>query len=466
MFTRILQWIREVFQKMIGQLSVKQVMKVDIAISSAMAEALQLWSSMYENSAPWLNNDIKSLNLPAAIAGEVARAATIEAEVEITGSARADYLMRQLEPVLDALRELAEKGAAKGGLMLKPYVAGKKIFVDYVQADMFYPVKFDANGKITACIFADQRQEGNRFFTRLENHEMTDTGCVIRNMAFKSTSRDALGQQVALDAVEDWAGLEPEATITGIEQPLFAYFRYPLANNIDPTSPLGVSCFSRATDLIRQADELWSNLLWEFESGKRAIYVDVLAFGKDADGLSRLPDKRLYRTLDAGGQKDDFFQAWSPDFREAALKSGLNTIFQRIEFNCGLAYGTLSDPANIEKTATEIASSKQRSMATIVDTQKAMETMLDDLVYAMDTWATLANLTPRGTYDVTYSWDDSLIVDHDSQLQTDRQAVSMQIMSKWRYLMRNYGLSEEEAKKWVIEAQDEQPEEDNLFQGA
>ena len=53
---------------MIGQSSVKQALKVDVAISAPMASALQLWSLMYENKAPWLSSSIESLNLPAAIA--------------------------------------------------------------------------------------------------------------------------------------------------------------------------------------------------------------------------------------------------------------------------------------------------------------------------------------------------------------------------------------------------------------
>ena len=59
---------------MIGQSSVKQALHVDVAISPRMAVALQLWTFMYENRAHWLNDEIRSLNLPAAIAGEIARA--------------------------------------------------------------------------------------------------------------------------------------------------------------------------------------------------------------------------------------------------------------------------------------------------------------------------------------------------------------------------------------------------------
>lgn len=465
MFQKILQWIREVFAKMFGQTTVKQALKVDVAISSAMSEALQTWSLMYENKAEWLTTYVKSLNLAAAIAGEISRSVTIEMKVEVSGSPRADYLAERFtKNILPKLREKVEQGVAKGGLMMKPYVDGTLIAVDFVQADQFYPVAFDSSGNITACVFADQRIAGQYFYTRLEYHQMTPEGCVIRNAAFRSTSRETLGNQVGLDAIPEWASIEPEAMITGIEKPMFAYFRYPLANNVDPASPLGVSCYSRAVDLIQDADVQWSNLLWEFESGKRAIFVDVLAFGKDADGNPKLPDKRLYRTLETGSTEGDLYHEWTPEFRDASIKSGLDAILKRIEYNCGLAYGTLSDPQTVDKTATEIKTSKQRTYATVADTQKSLQKSLDDLFYAMDTWCTLANLAPAGAYQVVYDFDDSVIVDKDTQFQQDLRLVGQGIMSKVEFRMRNFGESEEIAKAKIAEIQSEQPVD--LFQGA
>lgn len=465
MFTRILQWIKGVFFKMIGQSNVKQALHVDVAISSEMANALQLWASMYQNQAPWLNNDIKSLNLPASIAGEIARAVTIEMKVQISGSPRAEYLANQFKKILPKIRQMVEYGSAKGGLMFKPFVNGKGIDVDYIQADQFYPVSFDANGNITSCVFADQRQVGNDYFTRLEYHAMSEVGCEIRNLAFKSTTKDQLGNSVLLTTMDAWKDLQQEALITGIDKPLFAYFKFPLANNIDPTSPLGVSCFSRAVDLIKEADEIWSNLIWEFDSGKRAIYVDTLAFGKDKNGKPTLPNSRLYRPLNNSGNvnDEDLFKDWSPEFREASILSGLDAVLKKIEYTCGLAYGTFSDPQVESKTATEIKISKQRTYSTIKDTQKSLQTALEQLLYAMDVWATLSTLSPKGTFKANYDFDDSVIVDKELQMSQDRQTVSMGGMPIYVFLMRNYGLDEETAKKWVAEKQGEAPMD--LFPG-
>ena len=416
-----------------------------------MAEALQKWAMMYENKAEWLSNDIKSLNLPAAIAGEIARAVTIEMKVDIAGSARADFLKAQFDKVLPRLRQMVEFGSAKGGLMLKPYPNGKNIDIDFVQADQFVPVSFDANGNITSCVFADQRQIGNEYFTRLEYHAMTPAGCEIRNSVYKSQTKDTLGQIASFDVIDAWKDIQPEATITGIDKPLYAYFKFPLANNIDPTSPLGVSCYARAVDLIEDADKLWSNLMWEFESGKRAIYVDVLAFEKDANGKPKLPDKRLYRTLDTTGSNigdgNKLYEGWTPEFREASIQSGLNSILRQIEFNSGLAYGTLSDPQNIDKTATELKITQQRSYATITDTQKSLQDAIEQLLYAMDIWVTIYKLAPAGTYTATYDFDDSVITDKDVQILQDKQTVSLGAMPKYIYLMRNYKLDEATARK-------------------
>jgi len=303
---------------------------------------------------------------------------------------------------------------------------------------------------MTAAIFADQRKTGTWYYTRLESHNLTDSGYIIKNMAFRSSSTNELGQPTPLASIPEWADLAPEATITGVEKTLFGYFRYPLANNIDTSSPIGVSCYARAVGLIEDADRIYSNLVWEFESGKRALYVDELAFDKGADGKPLLPDRRLYRTLKASaniGTNKEFFEAWSPEFREASIKSGLNSVLRQIEFACGLSYGVISDPQAVALTATEIKITQQRFWSTVSDTQKSLEYALDDLIYAMDVWATIGNLAPRGAYVTDYTWDDSIVADDAAQRATDDAALANGTMSKLEWRMRTFKEDEAVAKE-------------------
>jgi A118 family predicted phage portal protein len=269
--------------------------------------------------------------------------------------------------------------------MMKPYPKNGGIAVDFVGANSFYPVAYDSSGNITACVFADRRKVGDAWYTRLEYHKFLGDRAEVRNAAFRSTDVNLLGNKVPLTSVEDWAGIEEAALIQGIDKPLYAYFIYPAANNVDPNSPLGPSCFARAVQQLEHADDIYTNLIWEFSSGKRKMFVNELALKKDAKtGLPYVPqDEDYIRTL-AGtaniGDTKGLFDEWSPEFREAAINSGLNAVLKKIEFLCGLAYGTLSDPESVDKTATEILSSKQRSAATVVDAQKALRKSLDELL--------------------------------------------------------------------------------------
>jgi hypothetical protein len=54
----------------------------------------------------------------------------------------------------------------------------------------------------------------------------------------------------------------------------------------------------------------------------------------------------------------------------------------------------------------------------------------------------LYKLAPKGAYDVTYDFDDSVIVDKDQQFQQDLRLVSQNIMSPLEFRMRNFGESE------------------------
>ena len=242
----------------------------------------------------------------------------------------------------------------------------------------------------------------------------------------------------------EWASLSAEVQIQNVKRPLFGYFKNPSANNIETTSPLGVSVFARATELIAEADRQYERLLWEFESGERALYVSDTAFKKDGNNKPILPNKRLYKTL--GVDDADLFQDWTPTLREANIISGLNKILQRIEFNCSLSYGTLSDPQNVDKTAEEIRASKQRSYSNVCDIQKALKTALEELIYAMDVWCTLYKLAPAGEYETSFDFDDSIVADRKSEFAEKQALVSMGIIQPWEFRAWYTGEDEETAK--------------------
>jgi len=319
--------------------------------------------------------------------------------------------------------------------------------VDYIQADGFFPTAFDESGRITGAIFVQPLVKDGVYYTRLEEHKLIGECYEISNRAFKSHSRGSIGREVPIASVTEWANLAESLAIGNVKRPLFGYFRPAVANTIEPASPIGVSVFANAVNLIQDADKQYERFLWEFESGERALIANTMAFKRDKDGRPRLPDKRLYKTLDV--EDIDFFREWSPQIREAEFSSGFDKIFRQIEFNCGFAYGTLSTMNNNDKTAEEIRTSRQRSYTTITDNQKALRNALNDLVYAMDVWCTLYNLAPLGKYSTEFEFDDSIAADRKTEFEEKERLVENGIMMPWEFRMWYFGEDEETAKKVV-----------------
>lgn len=454
MFSRFLNWIRQVLNRMIKKNNIEQALSVDTAVSDNMSTALDLWCSMYINDAPWLSPTVQSAGLPASIAHEFARLVMLESESSVTGSARADYLNAIYTKVLSDLRlKQLEYGLAKGALVLKPVYSDGVLSVSYVQADGFFPISVDTStGRMTSCAFINRKIDGKDWYTRVELHKFADSSVTVRNTAYKSSNEDILGREIPLSDVEEWSGIAPVTVIKNVKQPLYAVLNVPSANNVDPASPLGVSVYSRAVDKIREADKQYSRILWEYEGSELAVHAGAEAFRRKEDGSWDVPEgrERLYRVTDDENVHIDTF---SPAIRDTSLINGYESILRGIEFDVGLAYGTLSNPQSVEKTAEEIKSSKQRSYNEVSGQQGALEDALRDLVYALDVYATLYNLAPAGKYEMAFTWGDSILTDTKSEQAIRFQEASSGFISKEAYLAWRYGVTEEEAAKMVPRTQ-------------
>jgi len=454
MFRKILGWIRSAINKMFN-LNIGTKFNVDIAISNKMETAINLWEKMYKDEAPWLNDDVVSAGLASGISREFATSTLVEFESEITGSKRADYLNKKYKKLKKKLRKNLEYGCSLGSMVLKPYVSNGQLLIDIVKAANFFPTAYNSDEECTAGIFVSRKVEGKYYFTRLEYHvlDVSTKKYTIVNKAYMSTSEEILGQEISLGAVKEWSDISPVVPIDNVEKPLFGYFKIPLANTIDPDSPCGPSCYARATKLIKEADKQFSRLLWEFEATEVAIDADPTALqqSKTMNGKLGLPKlkERLFRAFGSNRDGKAFYEIFSPQIRETELYKGFNDILKRIEFVCGLAYGTISDPQLIEKTATEIRSAKQRSYATVKDIQEALEDALEDAIYAMDVLATLYHLAPIGKYETSYTWDDSILVDAKEEQTIMMQEANQGYIKKEIYLMKRYGVTEEQAKEMM-----------------
>lgn len=456
-------FLKGVFNKMIGRSTIQEAIKLTPAVSDTMQDAIEKWNSMYCNQADWLNEKVRSLGISSLVASEKARMATLELEIKITGeSERANVIRDSFQDVLNDIRSNLEYGIALGGFVIKPFVkksvADNKYHIEfsYTKANNFYPLAFSVTGKILSAAFIDRYPDGDKVYSKVEIHRITDSGVVVENKAFVadvSTGRipSVLGKEVPLSSVLEWEDIQPITLISGIDTLLFAYFKNPEANTIDTTSPLGASGFSRAVGLIKNADEQYSNLLWEFEGGQLAIDVDRTALiplknteGNDKLVLPKLQDRLYRRTLDLG---DDYvYNVFSPSLRDSSILNGLNNILMHIEDVTSLARGTISEVTMSEaRTATELKILKQRAFSANADVQKELQRTFEQVFKVMDIYCDLYNIAPDGKYEVAYKWDDSIIIDKDAERQSDLLDIRNGLMSKVEYRMKWYGETETQA---------------------
>ena len=461
-----------------------------------MENALNEWAAMYQGKADWLAQEgVFSLGLPAFIAAEIARQVVLEVKWNITAKTpegatppedgtdptnpRADYLRDEFEKCMKMLREKLETGCAAGGMVIKPYPRGKHLYFDFTMAWSMYPIAFDGAGNLTDVIFRDTYTSGRTIYTRLERHKLEtkkvaeggdpETVAVITQKCFKSKQRDSIGSECSLKEVPIWATLQPEVTIRNTGGKLLVgWYKVAGANCIDLDSPLGVSVYAKARDLIRDADKQYSRLLWEFEGGELAVDVDPTVLRPRSTTTSgggktyEAPqlNQRLFRGVDLNA--DETYHVFSPPLRDGSLLNGLNQILSRVEDACGLARGTIGDPTQEAMTATQLKILRKRTYDTITGNQAALEAALREVVHAMDVHATIADLAPEGEYEISFEWDDSIVTDTDQQLNERLALANVGAIS--RSELRGWYLGETDAQAAAAIAQIDQERMQQMMQ--
>lgn len=424
-----------------------------------MEDAMEDWLEIYADEPRWSNAcHGKTLNLGATIASEFARLIMIEFESKITGSKRADYLQEQYEKLTKQLRVRLEAGCTVGGIMLKPYVRNGVILPDCNTQDKFIPLSY-SNGIITAAAFFNQEVKGKNYYTRIEKqtYSYENKSHTIESHFFVSSNPDNIGSEIKPENLDSkmWAGIDPYIVINDVDRPLFAFWKVPFANHIESDSPLGVSVYSRAIKLLNEADLQWDRYLWEFEGGELAVDAgeEVLRQRPGEKSLETASTRdRLFRkiNIDSDSNSDkSFYEVFNPNLRDENYARGLNEILRRIEWNCSLAYGTLSNPQDVDKTAEEIKASKQRSYTAVSDMQSSLEAVLEDYIYACNAMADACNLAPSGEYEVSFNCGDGVLEDKDKEQAIQLNEVNSSIRKKTDYLKWRYGVDDKQAAEML-----------------
>lgn len=417
--------------------NIKQKLNTEIALTNEEISNIELWYKMLVGNAPWCKKFVKSAGMEYAICREFSNCITVEMDTYISD----EILDNVYQESIANLNEYLQKGLALGSCILKPVGTEGVQFVD---AYNFIPLRKDIKGQLTKVAFLDRKYiKDNNYLVRVEIHDIKEDSVEITQKAFKSTNGYVLDNEVSLSSNKEWEDLLPKQEFQ-ISTPTFAYFSVPILNK--STNNIGQSVYANSVNIIEKIDKQEARLDWEYDSGERAVIVSeqMLYSGKNGNNGLKKYNERLYR----GALLDNSLEAihdYNPILRDDNFIKGLNEYKRELEFNVGLAYGDLSKNETIEKTATEIMVSKSRKQTTVKNIERNVKSFLSDLVNALAFYYGRYNKD----YEFVCDFNDNILIDEETEKQSDRIDVSMGLMSAVEYRMKWYNETKEEAEKNV-----------------
>lgn len=457
--------------------NINNAFKIDTIRSPDMEREIKLWIDIAEGKPPWLDieNDIRTICFSNTMARELASLITqnidIKIESEYGTGENAVFLQGAIDnSFIKKAQDIIERMIRYGGVMAK--WNGESI--DFLDPDRFIVTDTDSNKDITGAIFFSYYTKGKRYYTKAEWHrfdgETPEKQKIYRisNKAFVSDNADDIGMETALSNTK-WNDINPETEIIGLESPLFVYLKNPYSNTVDTDSPLGVSCFSECKEELRWLDVAMSSLGTETETSKPMMFVDegAIVFAKN-NGI-KLP--KFVKGLQML-KVDSVVSQWQPTLQVQNRIDGINFYLSILSYKAGFdpGYFVFNGQSISIATATQVEATERRTFNTVMSYRNLIGQpaingdgrtgFAFDIVRIIDTMAVMAGQISAGNYGNyrVYVSADDITANKEENKAFDYQLANAGYMAKWRFLVRNLGMTEDEAKEMVLQAQQEQKE--------
>lgn len=445
--------------------------KDEFEVETISSDQMDAWVSecvnIYQGNPSWLDPDdgIDTVNFAKAICTETARLVMMGVGIHVDGSARANWLQNQIDKVYSQLRQWVEYGCAYGTVILKP----NGDTIDLYTRNQF-EITHVTGDRIDGAVFHNWKQDGKKWYTRLEYHRFEGDVYRITNKCYVGDSPDDTKERVDI-AQTPWSYLAEDVGISNLEKPLFGVFRMPNANNIDMGSAFGLPIFSEAVQELRDLDIAYSRNASEIFDSKRTVLADEsMLVGTGAPVKNSLTVAQAdAKTIGLpsmikmvhGSGTENYYQEINPTLNTETRLKGINALLNQIGYKSGFSNGhfVFNESGGIQ-TATQVEADQQRTIQLIKDVRDKLEACLTDLIYALDAFATLYKLAPMGKCEVVYDFGD-ITYNREEDRARWWGYVQAGKVPAWMFFVKFEGMTEEDAKAMTAEAQTKTP---TLFQ--
>lgn len=431
------------------------------------------WYNITAGNPPWLDpdDDVKSINFAQFVCDVTSGLVVLDIGISLPDTPRGQYLQKIANYTISILDNKVSDALGNAGIMFKP----NGDTVDFYAPGNFLITDWDSSHTPTAAIFFDREVIGKETYTKYEYHRFEDVGGVrvyaVSNRAFVSKTASR-GDPCQLARVPKWAELMEDAYIENVDIPLFSYYGNPKPNFLDRGSPMKLPIWAICREELRSLDYAVSRKDTEIEDSKHMTIVPVSAIQYADSQHQKLP--RFMKGLQLGlnvtdNKPHEHVATLLTEQRIADINANLAMISAKLGFDQG--FFVLNEKTGMV-TATQVESDDQSTIRTIKNLRDPLRVALMKMLYGANVFADLYSDIPAEDWtrnydafteeladafnfgDITYSYDE------------DRARwwgyVQAGAVPKWKYFVKFEGMSEEEAKAMVAEAQPKTP---TLFGG-
>lgn len=348
--------------------------------------------------------------------------------------------------------------------------------IEYINdASCIVPYAYD-NFNITGFVVINQWQEveGKKpiYYTHLTYHEFKaqedDKGELKQtyrkyNELYKSKDENQLGKEISFE--DKFPNVE-QLVEYDTDTPHFQIIKPPIVNNVDISTPMGISIFANSIDKLKAIDNKYDSFDMEFIDGKRRILVDKTALKAspqvEADGSisQQMFFDRNDRTYVAmNGMKDQPVKDISFDLRYKEHVDSINAELNWYSSALGFGEEFYKFDGGGQATATEIISQNDDAFRT----KQVYETVIKDVIKDLVMAICFLEEIEVSENEIEIIMDYSRFENQTATQQRLEREVSRGITSKVEYRMKVYGETEEIAKQKIAEIEENEPSVDELM---
>lgn len=408
---------------------------------------------------------MERINFTSIFANSLSNKAVTDSTMTVKDAAgkdsrRSEWLEEGLQKVWSKNKVVVSQALGKGGKVFVPYVQDGRAYVDVIDQSRMAITAMRGDEITGATLMADIGSVDGKVYYRFADYELNGNTHSIRNRA--TTDR---GSEVPLGTVPEWAEIQPEIVINGVEHILFGYLKCPTDSREDKQI-MGVPITYGGEETIRDLHDCLNDMRREFRLKKSFVGADDRLFGKD----SNLPDNGLFKKFRQTGLKDgNFWEIFDPAIRDSSYLARFQQLCGILESTVGVSPGILTKAEKTYVTDDEIKQQNSDTFAMIDAIRANIETAFRQTAYALDVLAEFYGSTPAGAmgdWQIIWDWDYSMM---ESSVETFTQLSELEsrgLVLPERLVSFVTGMNLEEAKTEVDAAKALQPGTvDNLLMG-